>query len=252
MAHYRTIVLSDIHLGAKESHVKEVIQFLKSNTCDKLILNGDIIDGWKLKRGAKWKKSYTNFWRRILKISKKTPVIYVRGNHDDFLDTIFPIRIGKIRIVDHYILESIGGKKYYVVHGDIFDIIIQTSWLKWLAYLGDIGYSLLMWLNSIVNKFRVWRKMPKWSLSLYIKQRVKAAVNYISSFSEQLTELAKNHDCHGVICGHIHSPEIKQIGELFYLNSGDWVENCTALVENDIGMWNIIDSSGKYMYEEFK
>lgn len=239
--HYKTIVLSDIHLGAKDAHVKEVISFLKYNTCDLLILNGDIIDGWKLKRGAPWKKSYTNFWRRILKISKKTPVIYLRGNHDDFLDQIFPIRIGKIRVTDHYIHNTVGGKKYYVIHGDIFDIVIQKKWLKWLAHIGDIGYSILLWSNRIVNFVRSKQNKPKMSLSLYVKSKVKAAVSYISSFSDELVLLAEKNNCDGVICGHIHHPEIKKINGITYMNSGDWVENLSALVEDFNGDWKIVN-----------
>lgn len=239
--HYKTIVLSDIHLGAIDSHVKEVISFLKQNTCDLLILNGDIIDGWKLKRGAKWKKSYTDFWRKILKISKKTPVIYCMGNHDDFLDTIFPIKIGKIRITDHYIHTSADGKKFYVVHGDIFDIVIQKKWLKWLAHIGDVGYSILLWLNRVTNFVRAKQNKPKKSLSLWVKSKVKAAVNYISSFSEELVQLAEKNNCAGVICGHIHHPEIKNINGIIYMNSGDWVENLSALVEDFNGDWKIVN-----------
>lgn len=237
---HRTIVLSDIHLGAADSHVREVIHFLKKNTCETLILNGDIIDGWKLKRGAKWKKSYTDFWRLILKRSKKIPVIYLKGNHDDFLNHVFPLQIGKIKIVDHFILESANGKKYYVTHGDVFDIVMQHGWLKWLAYLGDLGYSFLLWLNGVVNWFRKLSKKPKMSLSLYVKQKVKAAVNFISKFADNLTNLAHQENCDGVICGHIHCAEIKQINDIDYLNSGDWVESLTALVEDFDGNWKII------------
>lgn len=247
--HYRTIVLSDIHLGAGDSHVKEVVHFLKKNTCDKLILNGDIIDGWKLKRGNKWKKSYTNFWRLILKLSKKIPIIYTKGNHDDFLNNVFPLKIGKIQIIDHHIHIGADGKKYFVTHGDIFDVVMQHGWLRWLAYLGDIGYSFLLWLNKLVNFVRLLMKKPKMSLSLYVKQKVKAIVNFVSDFSKHLTELAHQHDCDGVIVGHIHQAEIKGIlldlphdnyKNILYLNSGDWVESLTALVEDENGKWSII------------
>lgn len=238
--HHRTIVLSDIHLGATDSHVKEVIKFLKKNTCDTLILNGDIIDGWKLKRGAKWKKSYTDFWRLILKRSKKTNIVYCKGNHDDFLNEVFPIRIGKIFVTDHLVYESANGKKYYVTHGDIFDVVMQHGWLKWLAYLGDIGYSFLLWLNRCVNWFRLKMNKPKMSLSLYVKQKVKAAVNFISSFAENLSKLASEKGCDGVIVGHIHCAEIKQIEGIEYMNSGDWVESLTALVEDQDGNWQIV------------
>ena len=213
---------------------------MKNNSCEKLILNGDIIDGWKLKRGAKWKKTYTNFIRLILKKSKKTPVIWIKGNHDDFLNEVFPLRIGKIRIVDNYILESANNKKYYVTHGDVFDIVMQHGWLKWLAHVGDVGYSFLLWLNRVTNYFRSASGKPKTSLSLYVKQKVKAAVNFIGDFSKNLTQLARKENCDGVICGHIHCAEIKQIDGLDYFNSGDWVESLTALVEDFDGNWKIV------------
>jgi UDP-2,3-diacylglucosamine pyrophosphatase LpxH len=242
--HYKTIVLSDIHLGSKDAHVKEVVYFLKNNTCEILILNGDIVDGWKLKRGAKWKNSYTNFFRLILKKTKskkeKCDVFWIKGNHDDFLDQIFPLKIGKIRITDHYIHIGADFKKYYVVHGDIFDIVIQKKWLKWLAHVGDVGYSILLWLNRVVNYIRIKQNKPKMSLSLYVKNKVKAAVSYISSFSTELVSLAKKNNCDGVICGHIHHPEIKMIDDIIYMNSGDWVENLSALVEDFSGKWEIV------------
>lgn len=250
--HHRTIVLSDIHLGASDACVKEVIHFLKKNTSNLLILNGDIIDGWKLKRGSSWKKSYTDFWRLILKRSKKIPVIYCKGNHDDFLNNVFPLQIGKIMITDHYVLDGANGKKYYVTHGDIFDIIMQHGWLKWLAYFGDIGYSILLSLNSTVNYFRSLFKKPKVSLSLYVKQKVKAAVNFISKFADNLTKLAEEKGCCGVIVGHIHCAEIKRINGIDYLNSGDWIESLTALVEDNDGNWEIVKYREQKYAKEYK
>ena len=237
--HYKTIVLSDIHLGTKGSKAKEVIKFLKRNTCEKLILNGDIIDGWQLKKYGKWKKIHTQFFKRILKSieNNKTEVIYLRGNHDDFLDNIIPFRLGNISVCHDYLLES-GNKRYYVIHGDVFDSI--TTNLKWIAKLGDVGYTFLLWLNQSYNNYRSKRGLPYYSLSQVIKSKVKSAVNYVSKFELQLAELAKIKKCDGIICGHIHQPALKEMGGILYMNSGDWVETLSALVETEQGEWRIV------------
>lgn len=236
--HYKTIVISDVHLGTSGSKTKELVRFLKINSCDLLILNGDIIDGWQLRKSGEWKRKHTRFFQRILKMIEEhnTEVIYTRGNHDDFLDQVLPMKIGKLSIVKDHILES-HGKKYYVVHGDIFDSI--TSKMKWLALLGDIGYTFLLWLNKQYNNYRVRRGLPYYSLSQQIKLKVKSAVAYISDYEEKLAELADNKGCNGVICGHIHHPEIKMFGHIKYLNSGDWVESLSALVEDFDGEWSL-------------
>jgi UDP-2,3-diacylglucosamine pyrophosphatase LpxH len=237
--HYKTIVLSDIHLGTKSSKAKEVVRFLKNNTCDNLFLNGDIIDGWQLKKGGKWKKKHTRFFRVVLKMMEKykTKIIYVRGNHDDFLDNIIPFVFGEITIVKDYIYVS-KGKKFLVVHGDIFDAI--TTHLRWLAMLGDVGYTLLLWINKVYNNWRIRRGLPYYSLSQVVKQKVKSAVSYISNYEKELVNYCRKKECDGVICGHIHHPAITQYGDTLYLNSGDWVESLTALVENYKGEWDIV------------
>jgi UDP-2,3-diacylglucosamine pyrophosphatase LpxH len=244
--HYRTIVISDVHLGTKGSKAKEITKFLKRNTCEKLIMNGDIIDGWQLKKYGKWQTIHTQFFRRILKCieNNNTEVIYLRGNHDDFLDHLIPFKLGCISIQNDYILES-GEKRYYVIHGDIFDSI--TTNLKWIAKLGDIGYTFLLWLNQSYNNYRAKIGLPYYSLSQVIKSKVKSAVNYVSKFEIQLVELAKIKKCDGIICGHIHQPALKEMGGILYMNSGDWVETLSALVENKAGEWSIVyfkDESG--------
>lgn len=242
ITHFRTIVLSDIHLGSKGSKVKEVTAFLKQYRCDKLLLNGDIIDGWQLKKyGNNWKKKHTGFFKTILKMMDEfdTKVVYLRGNHDDFLDHVLPLKIGKFfSIRRDYILKSNNGKRYYVTHGDVFDAI--TTHLKWLAYIGDVGYNLLLGVNKLYNHYRAWRGLPYYSLSQKIKQKVKAAVSYISDYEEKLAELAHAKGCDGVICGHIHQPAIRSIGKIEYMNSGDWVESLTALVEDHDGNWSLL------------
>jgi len=238
--HFRTIIISDLHLGAGGSKAEEVTNFLKSYSCKKLILNGDIIDAWQLKKYGVWKRKHTMFFKRVLRMieENKTKVIYIRGNHDDFLDQIVPLRLGKnFQIRKDYILNS-GDLRFYVTHGDIFDSI--TSHFKWLAYLGDMGYTFLLWLNKFYNKYREWRGLPYFSLSQKIKQSVKMAVNYMTDFEEKLTELARSKSCDGVICGHIHHPAIREIDGIKYMNSGDWVETLSALVEDFEGNWSLL------------
>lgn len=237
--HFKTIIVSDVHLGTNGSKAKEIGNFLKNYTCDRLILNGDIIDGWQLKKYGRWKKQHTKFFKRILQLIERcnTEVIYLRGNHDDFLDQIIPIRFGNIKVQRDYILHS-GIKKYYVVHGDVFDSI--TSKLKWIAKLGDIGYTFLLWINHRYNNYRIKRGLPYYSLSQVVKQKVKTAVSYISDFEKQISILARIKKCDGIICGHIHQPAIKILDGVVYMNSGDWVETLSALVEDYDGKWEIL------------
>jgi UDP-2,3-diacylglucosamine pyrophosphatase LpxH len=246
--HYKTIVISDIHLGTEASKAKEVVRFLKSNSCDTLILNGDIIDGWQLRKGGKWKKKHTRFFRIVLKMMEKykTKVIYLRGNHDDFLDNILPFAFGDIKLVKDYIIYS-KGKKFLILHGDIFDSI--TTNLRWLAKLGDIGYTFLLWLNKVYNYWRISRGLPYYSLSQAVKQKVKGAVAYISDFENELVKLARSKGCDGIICGHIHQPAITQYCDVLYLNSGDWVESLSALVEDFKEEWKIIYYADLIQYE---
>jgi UDP-2,3-diacylglucosamine pyrophosphatase LpxH len=238
-AHYKTIILSDLHLGISNSRVKEVVEFLQEHTCDTLILNGDIIDGWQLRKSGEWKKKHTRFFRILMKYLYKynTKIIYLRGNHDDFLDEILPFSFGPFVIKRTHILQS-GNKKYYVVHGDIFDTV--TTKLKWLARLGDTGYTFLLWLNRHYNHYRAKKGLPYYSLSQVVKAKVKSAVSFISDYEEQLSEVARANGCDGIICGHIHQAADKEINGIHYLNSGDWVETMSALVENEKNEWNII------------
>lgn len=236
--HYKTIVLSDIHIGSKWSKTREVTRFLQHNTCDTLILCGDIIDGWAIMRGSKvkWKRRHTDFIKLLLDMQHKTKIIYIRGNHDDFLDKITPLSFMNIVIVRDYIYTS-GGKRYYILHGDVFDKI--TSSMSWLAKVGDVGYSLLLWMNKLYNYRRIKRGLPYYSIAREIKNKVKASVSYISDFEKHIVDIARKKECQGVICGHIHHPEIRQFGSLQYLNSGDWVESLSALTEDYNGNWQV-------------
>ena len=224
---YKAIIVSDLHLGTKDSKAKEFIEFLDSHPTDLLILNGDIIDGWALNRGAKWKKKHTNAISKILKVSNKTKVIWVRGNHDEFITEFIGTHFGNISIVEDYIL-NVGDKKYFVFHGDVIDVFITKY--KWLAKIGSIGYDLALWLNRWYNRYRAWRKLPYQSISQQIKAGVKTAVSYINDFENAAIKMANKHNCNGVICGHIHQPADLIINNHHYLNSGDWVENRTAIL----------------------
>lgn len=237
--HFKTIVISDVHLGTKGAKAKEVAHFLKQYSCENLILNGDIIDGWQLRRSGSWKRKHTRFFNRMLKMIERdnTKVFYLRGNHDDFLDQILPLQIGNVSIQTDMIYES-NGKKFFITHGDIFDSI--TTNLRWIAYLGDIGYTFLLWLNRLVNFHRRKRGLPYFSLSQFIKGKVKTAVAYIDQYEEELANMAKAKGCDGIICGHIHKAENRIINGIRYLNSGDWVETMSALAEDHDGSWQLI------------
>ncbi len=237
-AKYKTIVMSDIHLGSKWSKSKEATTFIRKNSCEQLILCGDIIDGWAIMRGkgVRWKKRHTNFIKALLDISYTTRIIYLRGNHDDFLDRVVPINFLNMEIKSDMMYESFG-KRYYVLHGDIFDSV--TTNMGWLAKLGDIGYHMLLRLNSYYNARRVKRGLPYRSISREIKSKVKASLSYIDNFEKHISSIAEVKHCDGVICGHIHHPEIKMIDGVEYLNSGDWVESLSALTEDWEGNWSI-------------
>lgn len=239
-ASYRTVFLSDIHLGTPDSKATEVGDFLKEITCEKLILNGDIIDGWALKRGAKWESRHSRVIRRILKMTEKndTDVIYLRGNHDEILERFLPLAFGKIRFTKEYIHTTADDQRYLVIHGDGFDSVSTNH--KWLAALGAIGYDSLLKVNRYYNYWRAWQGKEYFSLSKRVKAKVKSAVSFVDKYEFLLQELATHKQCNGIICGHIHTPEDKKIGEVHYLNSGDWVESLTAIVEHHDGRLELI------------
>jgi UDP-2,3-diacylglucosamine pyrophosphatase LpxH len=220
---YKAIIASDLHLGTKDSQAKEFIEFLEQHPTDLLILNGDIIDGWALNRGAKWKKGHTKAVSALLKISNKTKIIWIRGNHDEFLTEFIGSHFGNIEIRENYILNN-----YFVFHGDVIDVFITKY--KWLAKIGSIGYDFALWLNRWYNRYRAWRKLPYQSISQDIKAGVKAATNYVNDFETTAIKMAAQNRCYGVICGHIHQPADLHINGAHYLNSGDWVENRTAIL----------------------
>lgn len=241
----RSVFLSDLHLGTPDSKVHEVIDFLKHVECEKLVLNGDIIDGWALKRGSRWRKRHSRFIRTVLKKVERenTEVIYCRGNHDDILDRFLPLAFGPVNFVKEHIHEGVDGKRYLVVHGDGFDSV-STNY-RWLAMLGAIGYDTMLSVNRLYNRYRAWRGRGYYSLSKRLKAKVKSAVTFVDRYEIQLQQFARHRKCDGIICGHIHTPEDKQVGDIRYMNSGDWVESLTAIVEHHDGRFELI------RYEDF-
>lgn len=225
-------------MGTPDCKIKEVNHLLKHTNCDKLVLNGDIIDGWSLKRRGGWKDAHTQFVQLVLKkINKqKTEVIYLRGNHDDLLSRFLPLNFDKLKIVEEHTHYGPKGK-YLVLHGDCFDAVTVNH--KWLAVLGDIAYQTL--LKSNHKTYRARRSKEFFSLSKAIKAKVKQAVNFIGKYEEQLQNLAISRQCDGIICGHIHTPDDKMLGNIHYLNSGDWVESLTAVVEYEDGRLEVIN-----------
>ena len=239
---YQTIFISDIHLGSKGCKAEQLNSFLKANTAKKLYLIGDIVDGWKIQQNKwAWRQAHSNVVRRILGHAKRgTQVYYVAGNHDEFLRPMIPygISFGRIEIANQFTHNGIDGKKYLVVHGDLFDGITRLA--PWISFLGDKAYDILLVLNTTVNRWRHKLGFGYWSLSQFLKQRVKRAVDFIFHFERNLIDYGRKRGFDGVICGHIHKAEIKTIDGFIYMNDGDWVESCTALVEYTDGRWEII------------
>ncbi|MDG4812168.1 UDP-2,3-diacylglucosamine diphosphatase [Hydrogenovibrio sp. 3SP14C1] len=233
-AHYRSIFISDVHLGSRGAKADFLSEFLKYNQCEKLYLVGDIIDGWRLKKRIYWPQAHTNVIRRILTKAKRgTDVVFVTGNHDDFLRRYSGVDFGNILLTDEAVHKTVTGEKILVIHGDKYDSVIQTQ--KWLAVIGDWGYESLVVVNRHFNRLRQKFGLGYWSLSAFIKQKVKSAVSFITAYEEAVVHDCQKRGFKGVICGHIHHPEIRDIEGVEYLNCGDWVESCTAIVETQDG-----------------
>jgi UDP-2,3-diacylglucosamine pyrophosphatase LpxH len=228
----KTLIMSDIHLGMVDSKAVQAAHMLRHCVCDQIILNGDIIDAWALKSSGRWRSEHTHFIRTLLKKMEKeqVEVIYVRGNHDDILDAFLPFKMAGLSIVNEHIHESRHGR-YLVVHGDGFDHVTTNH--AWLAKVGAVGYDVLLRLNRLCNRWRRWRGKEAFSLSRWVKSKVKQAVGFVGRYEEQLQNLARWKKCQGIICGHIHTPADKQIDDIHYLNSGDWVESLTAIIEHE-------------------
>lgn len=238
---YRTIWISDVHLGTPGCQAERLVDFLKQTECEQLYLVGDIIDGWKLSQTWYWPQEHTNVVRRVLTRSKRgTKVTYVTGNHDEFLRKFVDYRLtmGNIQVVNEAIHVTADGRRLLVIHGDFFDVI--TRYHKWVALAGDLIYGGAMEFNLHFNRLRKKLGMPYWSLSAYAKQKVKTAVNIVSDFEQSVAKECRRRRLDGVICGHIHHAEIRRVHGVTYHNCGDWVESCTALAEHPDGRIEIL------------
>ncbi|HSJ82048.1 MAG TPA: UDP-2,3-diacylglucosamine diphosphatase [Thiobacillus sp.] len=237
--HYRTLWISDIHLGTAGCQARYLIDFLKHNESDTLYLVGDIIDGWQLRKGWYWPQSHNDVVQKLLRKARKgTRVIYVPGNHDSMARQFMGLAFGDIEVADEVIHVTADGRRFLVTHGDLFDGVMQHA--RWLAYLGDSGYTAILALNRWFNGLRTRMGYPYWSLSQYIKHKVKNAVSFITAFEKVMIDEARRRHCDGVICGHIHKAEIRTLDGLLYCNDGDWVESLTALAETADGTLEII------------
>jgi UDP-2,3-diacylglucosamine pyrophosphatase LpxH len=238
-ARYRTIWLSDTHLGTRGCQAQALLDFLDAHECEYLYLVGDIIDFWRLKRAPYWPQLHSDVIRKVLSRARGgTTVTLVPGNHDEYLRRFCDLQLGNIMVTREAIHRTADGRLLMVVHGDEFDGITRCH--RWLAVTGDVGYEGLLVLNRWFNRARRFLGLPYWSLSAYVKGKVKRAVSFITAFEEALAHEANRRAVHGVVCGHIHWAEMREIGEILYCNTGDWVESCTALVEHVDGTLELL------------
>jgi UDP-2,3-diacylglucosamine pyrophosphatase LpxH len=236
---YRTVWISDVHLGTRGCKAEFLLDFLRDLECDCLYLVGDIIDFWKLRSGGYWPQLHSELLRTVMGMAKRgIRVIYVPGNHDEFFRDYEGTHLGGIEIQSTAIHHSADGRRFLVLHGDEFDGVVCSS--RWLAVLGSEAYDLLLILNRWFNVMRRKLGFPYWSLSAYLKHKVKNAVNFIGDYEKALVYAATEHGVDGIICGHIHHAAIQQIGPITYCNCGDWVESCTALTEGHDGSLSLL------------
>lgn len=236
---HRTIFISDIHLGTRASQAHELLEFLKYNDADTIYLVGDIVDFWRVKRGPIWPQAHNDVLQKLMrKVRKGTRLVYIPGNHDEGLRDYAGSHFGGIEIVRQCVHVTADGKRLLVLHGDEFDVVVRYA--RWLAMLGDHGYELALWTNTPLNWARRRLGLGYWSLSAYLKLRVKQAVNFIGEFETALASEARRFGSDGIVCGHIHHAADRMIDGVRYLNCGDWVESCTALVESDSGEIRIV------------
>ncbi len=238
-AGYRTVWISDVHLGTRGCNAPLLLDFLRDAECLTLYLVGDIIDGWRLRRGWYWPQAHNDLVQKLLRKARKgTRVIYIPGNHDSFARDYVGHQFGAVDVVEEAIHETADGKRLLVVHGDEFDGIVRYA--RWLAVLGDHAYTLALAANHWFNRVRRRLGYPYWSLSAYLKHKVKNAVQFIGEYEHTVVEAARLRQVDGVVCGHIHHAELREADGILYANCGDWVESCTALVEHHDGRLEIL------------
>ena len=238
----RSVWISDIHLGTPGCQATALLDFLKSVDSEHLYLVGDIVDGWQLRRGWYWPQSHNDVVQKLLRKARKgTRVVFVPGNHDEFARKYIGVRVGGIEVVDDCVHLTADGRRLWVVHGDDFDGVIQCA--KWLAHVGDSAYGVALELSRHLNRLRARCGLPYWSLSKYLKLKVKRAVSFIGDYERAVAREARKRNVQGVVCGHIHHAELREIDGVLYANDGDWVESLTALVEHADGGLELLDWS---------
>jgi len=236
---YRTLFISDVHLGSRAAKAEFLIDFLRHHEAETIFLVGDIVDGWRLRRTWHWPQLHNDVVQKLLRQARKgVNITYIAGNHDEFLRMVQGTHFGGIVVADRAIHVGADGKRYLIIHGDQFDTVVVNA--RWLAYLGDRAYEFAMFANRVVARVRRAMGLPYWSLSSWAKVKVKQAVNFIGAFQDVLTDEARRSEVDGVICGHIHHAAMETFGDVRYINTGDWVESCTAVVEHFDGRMEII------------
>jgi UDP-2,3-diacylglucosamine pyrophosphatase LpxH len=236
---HRTIWLSDVHLGTRGCKAEFLLDFLRQNEAETIYLVGDIVDMWRLRKSWYWAQSHNDVVQKLLRKARKgTRVIFIPGNHDEWLRDYLGLQAGGILLAEDAVHETADGRRLLVIHGDAYDGVVKYA--RWLALLGDGAYNLALWLNHHFNLARRRLGYPYWSLSAYLKGKVKNAVEYIGNFREAVAEEARRRGLDGVVCGHIHQAEIVEVDGILYCNDGDWVESCTALVEDWEGRLSIV------------
>jgi UDP-2,3-diacylglucosamine pyrophosphatase LpxH len=237
--YFRTLFISDVHLGSKAAKADFLIDFLRHHEAETIVLVGDIVDGWRLKRNWYWPQAFNDVTQKLLRKARKgTRIIYIPGNHDEFLRDFPGTHFGGVEVAERIIHEAADGKRYLVLHGDEFDVVVRHA--RVVAYLGDWAYDAAIAINVVFAAIRRKLGLPYWSFSAWAKQQVKSAVNFIGEFQRVVAEEARRNDADGVICGHIHHAVITEIDGIRYINSGDWVESCTAIAEHHDGEMELI------------
>ncbi len=238
----RSVWISDLHLGTPGCQAAALLDFLRRVDCDTLFLVGDIIDGWQLRRSWYWPQAHNDVVQKLLRKARKgTRVIFIPGNHDEFARKYLEHNFGGIDVAEEWIHTTADGRRLWITHGDLFDGVVQCA--RWLAYVGDSLYEFTLKLNRHFNRLRARLGLPYWSLSKYLKHKVKRAVSYVGDFERAVAREARKRQVHGVVCGHIHHAEMREIDGILYANDGDWVESLTALVEHADGRLEIVDWS---------
>jgi UDP-2,3-diacylglucosamine pyrophosphatase LpxH len=240
VSRYRSIWISDIHLGTKGCQAEFLLDFLKHTDSEFLYLVGDIIDVWRMQRSWAWRQQHNDVLQKLLRKARKgTRVMFIPGNHDEVFRSFLGVNFGQIEIREEHIHVARDGRRFLVLHGDRYDVVVRYS--RWLALVGDHAYNAALSLNTVFNRIRRRLGYPYWSLSAFLKGKAKQAVAFIGAYEAALAEEAERRGVDGIICGHVHKAEIRQIGNVLYMNDGDWVESCTALVEHIDGRLEILD-----------